>query len=122
MLANTTMLTASCILAAPDCWAWRRFRTGNQVPERLRRGTRPPNQRLLYIESLPVLHLYDAALVAVPAVDAIVLVRAEVVLLGPLDRPAAQSFGVDLDVAHGCREFLSRSRPARGFQCRLDHH
>src|SRR5215510_9640797 len=47
---------------------------------------------------LPVLDARDLA--AVPLVDAVVELRAEVVVLGPHDRPAAQAFGIDREVLH----------------------
>src|SRR5262249_40863197 len=57
-------------------------------------------RRLPDIVANPVLRHHDRRLPGVPAVDAIVLAGAEMIVLAPLDRPAAQSLGVDLHRFH----------------------
>ena len=57
----------------------------------------------------------------VPVVDPIVLPGAEVVVLGPFDRPAAQALEIDLQVLHRRQDLGRRRRPAGAFQRRLDH-
>src|SRR5262249_60234686 len=66
---------------------------------------------------LPVLHARD--LVAVPLVDAVVELRAEVIILGPYDRPAAQAFGVDGQVLHRAAQLRAIGARAGRLQRRL---
>src|SRR5215207_8994362 len=76
----------------------------------------------LHLEGGPVLDAHDRAAARIPLVDAVILARAEVVVLGPLDRTAAQALGVDLEVGHGGRELFGARRPARRLQRRLHDH
>src|SRR5262249_57584248 len=64
---------------------------------------------LLYVISFPVQHA--GYLVAIPFVDAIVELGTEVIVLGPLDRPAAEPLGVDLQVFHGAANLRGIARP-----------
>src|SRR5262245_60561693 len=87
---------------------------------RPRNGSAAVNRPLLYLIGFPVLHAGN--FVAIPFVDAVVELRAEMVVLGPLDWPAAQPLGVDLQVLH-CTAHLSRlGGPAGAFQCGFNRH
>src|SRR5262245_18569019 len=61
-------------------------------------------------------------LVAVPLVDAIVESRAEEVVFGPLDWPAAQAFGVDLQIFHGGAHLGGICGPACAFKRGFNRH
>src|SRR6478672_3725253 len=74
----------------------------------------------LHVVGLPVLDTRDLA--AVPFVDAVVQSGAEVIVLVPLDRAAAQAFGVDLEIFHGRADLGSVGRPACALKRRLDRH
>src|SRR6185369_7250379 len=69
---------------------------------------------------LPVLHARDLA--AVPLVDAVVELRAEVIVLGPYDRTATQALGVDGQVLHRAAQLGAISARAGRLQRRLDRH
>ena len=53
---------------------------------------------------------------------AVVLPRAEVVVLGPLERPAAQPLEIHLELAHRRGDFRRGWRPAGVLERRLEHH
>src|SRR4029453_12708938 len=91
------MLTASC----------------KAIPEVMQAGS-------LHFIGLPVLHAGNLA--AIPLVDAIVELRAEMIVLGPLDWPSAQTLGVDLQVFHGGAHLGGVGRPAGAYQRGFDSH
>src|SRR5262245_1355922 len=74
----------------------------------------------LHFIGFPVQHARNLA--AVPLVDAIVELRAEVVVFGPLDWSAAQAFGVDLQIFHGGAHLGGIRRPACAFQRGFNRH
>src|SRR5262245_48544760 len=75
--------------------------------------------RSLHVESEPVLGADDTRFRSVPLVHAIELARAEVVVLGPFDRTAAQTFGVDLHGLHRGCDRCGRCGPAGGVERRF---
>src|SRR5262245_60728359 len=114
MAASTTILTASCMAMA-------RMANGEwRMVGHLRLAIRH-SPMSFHLELNPVLHADDGPFAGIPAVDAVVLACAEVVVLGPLDGAAAQALGVDLEVGHSRRQLLARRRTRR-LQRRLDHH
>src|SRR5262245_52993623 len=120
MAASTTMLTASCIgtFVIPALGAGT---TASGVRVGWTPGHKARDDTSLHVKRDPVLHAHNGALVRIPAIDAVVLARAEVVVFGPLDGAAAQTLGVDLEVGHGRGELLARGGACR-LQRRLDHH
>src|SRR5262245_57742144 len=77
--------------------------------ERTEFAARSPS---FHVVGHPVLGDGDRRFRGVPAVDAIVLAGAEMVVLAPLDRAAAQALGVDLHVLHRSADLSARGRPA----------
>ena len=102
------MLTRSC----------KRIPSSGRYPSRFQVGG--IGHGSLNVVGLPVLYTRD--LVAFPFVDAVVQPRAEVIVFVPLDRAAAQAFGVDLEIFHGRPHFGGVGRPARALERCLDRH
>src|SRR4029079_10681196 len=88
--------------------------------EEKRNRSSAPGRSLFHLVGKPVLDQRD--LCSVPTVDAIILLGAEMVVLGPFDRAAAQALEIDLEVLHRRLHLggsgLRTSAPER----RLDHH
>src|SRR5262245_12960865 len=74
----------------------------------------------LHFIGFPVLHARN--LVAIPLVDAIVELRAEVVVLSPFDWPPAQSPGIDFQVFHGAANLGGIGRPSSAFERGFNRH
>src|SRR5436190_1257512 len=102
------MLTRSCKRIPSSGSYPSRFQVGGIV-----RGS-------LHIVGLPVLYTRDLG--AVPLINAVVQPRAEVIVLVPLNRAAAQAFGVDLEIFHCRTHFGGIGWPARTLERCLDRH
>src|SRR4051812_2956649 len=76
----------------------------------------------LHIETGPVFDPRDGLLARIPVIDPVILLGAEVVVLRPHDRSAAQAFGVDGDVAHRVRDLLRRRRSLHFLEDGFQHH
>src|SRR3974377_1459445 len=70
----------------------------------------------------PVLGLHDSRFVLVPAVDAIELTGAEMIVFAPFDRAAAQSPGIDFYVLHCRAQLAGIGWRARCLERRLKDH
>src|ERR671931_2020677 len=91
------------------------------VSARAWRCTAAGTQASFHVVSDPILGHRDRRLRGVPTINAIILAGAEVVLLAPFDRPAAQALGVDLYALHRSADFCGVGRPARGFEHGFEH-
>src|SRR5262245_46457345 len=131
MAVSTAMLTASCKRQPPSPVSLlaRQVRAPNTeghprgCPRALPQGAAGAIGSLLfYIECRPVLDAEDRALGLIPRVHAIVLARAEMIVLGPFDGTTAQPLGVHPQVGQGSGELICARRPASRSQRGLDHH
>src|SRR5262245_45276571 len=84
------------------------------------RGAFPPAS--LHVVRRPVLGDHDGGFRGVPAVDAIVLARTEMILPGPFDGAAAQALGVDLHGFQRAADLSRVGRPAGALERSLDDH
>src|SRR5262249_58019133 len=80
-----------------------------------------PPSGSLYVISNPILSHRYRGFRRIPTIDAIILTRAEMVLLAPLDRPAAQALAIDLYILHCAADFRGIGGPTPALVVRFEH-